>query len=152
MTRSMSVTAEAWRSLAAAGNRALPREVGGLLLGHYTEEGLRVVAAPVVADPRATRIRYRRDAAVAAQILEEWVRADTTGLLGYVGEWHTHPLPVRPSRTDARATLRLAARGGHEVALLVLALGTRGWSGHARNATPAGDILSVDLRVEGKPQ
>ncbi len=128
----------------------LCREVGGLLLGYYADRGPRAAEALVVPDPRATRIRYRRDATLAARILDERVRADTTGLLGYLGEWHTHPLPFGPSGPDVRASVRLAAYGGHEVALLVLSLGVHGWTGHVRNATPAGNVRTLALSVEGE--
>ena len=152
MTDSLILSADAWRSLTEAGSRALPREVGGLLLGHYTGDGPRVTEAPVVPDHRATRIRYRRDATSGARILADRMHADASGLLGYLGEWHTHPLPFGPSGADLRACTRLAADGGHELALLVLALGTHGWSGHARSATPASSVHTIAFCVEGERQ
>lgn len=108
-----------------------------------------MTVAIVVPDPRATRMRYRRDAATAARILHDQMRSDTTGLLGYLGEWHSHPLPVGPSELDQRAALWLAADGGHDLTLLVLSLGHRGWTGHARVATPDGNVHTADLRTEG---
>lgn len=150
MTQDLILTPGVWRSLTAAGKTALPREIGGLLLGHYTKDGPRVIEAPIVPDPRATRIRHRRDAAAAGRLLDARVRADTSGLLGYLGEWHTHPLPFGPSGTDEHSALRLAADGRHDVALLVLALGAYGWIGHARKATPTGIVHNTHLRVEGE--
>lgn len=149
MTRALMVHRFAWLSLTAAAKRALPLEVGGLLLGYYTADGPRVVDAPAVPDPRATRIRYRRDATLAGHILDLRLRADNTGLLGYLGEWHTHPLPVGPSGTDLQSVRNLAADGGHDVALLVLALGPVGWKSHARNATPSGNVQTIEVCVEG---
>lgn len=138
-----------WRALRTAGTRALPREIGGLLLGHYTEHGPRVTEAPVVPDPRATRIRYRRDAVTAGHILDSFLQSDDSGVLGYLGEWHTHPLPVGPSPTDVRASTRLAEQGGHDIALLVLALGAQGWVGHAMTALPDGSVNAIQVHVEG---
>lgn len=149
MPRRLHLSTRVWALAAGAATGGLPRETGGLLLGHYGPAGLCVTDAIVVPDPRATRIRYRRDAAAAARILRDQMRSDTTGLLGYLGEWHSHPLPVGPSELDRRAALWLAAEGGHEVALLVLALGPRGWTGHARAATPDGSFHTTDLRTEG---
>lgn len=149
MAESLVVTSNAWHAMRVAGRRALPREIGGLLLGHYTEDGPRVTEAPVVPDPRATRIRYRRDALMAGGILNTYLQADDGGVLGYLGEWHTHPLPIGPSPTDTRASTRLASHGGHNVALLVLAMGPRGWVGHALNALPAGSVDTIQLQVEG---
>lgn len=129
--------------------RALPREVGGLLLGYYTLSGPLVVAAPVIPDPRATRVRYRRDATAARRILEEHLHRDLSQLTGYVGEWHSHPMPIGPSATDLSSVRALAQAGGHDVTLLVLALGPGGWTGHARNVTPEGALHTIPLSVEG---
>lgn len=151
MTRSLTLTGPVWRTLASAGRHALPREVGGLLLGYYTREGPLVVAAPVVLDPRATRIRYRRDATTAKRILDEYVGRDRSGLTGYVGEWHSHPLPVGPSGTDISSVRALAVAGGHDVTLLVLALGPGRWTCHARNVTREGAVETVPISVDGEP-
>lgn len=150
MTNSLTLTTPVWHALSRASRRALPREVGGLLLGYYTREGPLAVAAPVVPDPRATRIRYRRDAATAARILDEHASHDRDELIGYLGEWHSHPLPVGPSGTDISAVRALAHAGMHDVLLLVMALGPAGWTGHARNVTPQGEVTSVPLSVEGE--
>lgn len=149
MTAALLLTPLIWQRLRTTATRALPRETGGLLLGHYTDRGPRVTAAPAVPDPRATRIRYRRDSESAARILGDHIQADEADLLGYLGEWHTHPLPAGPSPADVRAVARLAGHGGHEVALLVLSFGPRGWVGHARKTTPTGTVHDVDLYVEG---
>lgn len=149
MTRKLTLTDTVWKTLRMAGIQALPRETGGLLLGYYTEIGPHVTEAHVVPDSRATRIRYRRDAVVADRILGTQLQADNSGVLGYIGEWHTHPLPIGPSATDVHATGRLAAAGGHDITLLVLAMGGRGWSGHALNASPTGSIDRLQLDVKG---
>lgn len=149
MTRVLTLTDTVWQTLRLAGTRALPRETGGLLLGYYTEIGPHVTQAHVVPDPRATRIRYRRDAVAAERLLGARIRADDSGVLGYIGEWHTHPLPIGPSATDVHASGRLALAGGHDITLLVLALGTGGWNGHALNADPTGSIETLKFSVEG---
>jgi len=149
MTSSLTFTRPAWRAVTRSSSRALPREVGGLLLGYYTVGGPLVLAAPVVRDSRATRVRYRRDATAAKQILDEHVHRDQAGLTGYVGEWHSHPLPIGPSGTDIDAVRALAQAGRHDVALLVMALGPSGWVGHARNVTAEGDLHTIRVAVEG---
>lgn len=149
MSRTIFLTDAVWRTLRFAGTRALPRETGGLLLGHYSEVGPHVTEAHVVPDPRATRIRFRRDAVAAERILGSRICADDSGVLGYLGEWHTHPLPIGPSVTDVQACRRLALAGGHDVALLVVTMGRRGWNGHALNADPTGNVESLKLDVEG---
>ena len=145
VTRPLFVDDEAWQSLTRSARGALPREVGGILLGCFETQGPRVLAAPVVRDPRATRIRYRRDAHEAARILAEAVDHDETGVLGYLGEWHSHPLPSGPSRTDLQSMRDLARDGDFDVVLLVVALSPRGWVGHPRNVTPTGNVETLDL-------
>lgn len=152
MSSSLTFTGPVWRALARASRRALPREVGGLLLGYFTPEGPLVVAAPIVPDPRATRIRYRRDATTAERILNEHMSRDPSGLTGYVGEWHSHPLPVGPSGTDICSVSALARDGEHDVSLLVLALGPGGWTGHARQVSSTGAVHTVPVSVEGEPE
>lgn len=125
------------------GRASLPRETGGVLLGHFHAGEPVVTTAPVVRDGKATRIRYRRDAAAAAAILRAQLEADRTGLLGYLGEWHTHPLPIGPSTADRGAISALASDGGHDVVLLVLALGARGWTPHGLRAAADGTVTSI---------
>jgi integrative and conjugative element protein (TIGR02256 family) len=130
-----------------AGRAALPRETGGILLGHFADGEPIVTVAPVVPDPSATRIRYRRDAQSAARTLSHQLAADKSGILGYLGEWHTHPLPLGPSRTDRQAISVLATDGGYDVLLLVLALGPGGWRRHGLRGTADGSVKNLDVRV-----
>ena len=148
MNRTLTIADTAWQAMQLACTRARPREIGGILLGHYTETGVYVTEAHMVPDPRATRIRYRRDAVAADRILRLRIGADDSGILGYLGEWHSHPLPIGPSATDIRASGRLAHAGGHDVVLLVVAMGAGGWNGHARNFDSAGNVTELKIDVE----
>lgn len=47
---------------------------------------------------------------------------------GYVGEWHTHPADIGPSRTDLRALAAIARLAQGPVALVVLADPAQGLS------------------------
>lgn len=152
MTKTLTLDSSAWRALRRAGKQALPRETGGILLGYYGEAGPQVTEIRVVPDPHSTRSRYRRDAVTAERFLDSIVRKDDTGVLGYIGEWHTHPLPTGPSATDVEASRQLAIAGGHDVVLLVLALRARGWTSHALNADEAGNVAMIKLHVkESRP-
>lgn len=149
MTKTLTLKNNAWRAMRLAGTQALPRETGGILIGYYTEAGPHVAEIRVVQDPHATRSRYRRDAVMAERILTSIVHEDDTGALGYVGEWHTHPVPAGPSAIDAEASRQLAIAGGHDVALLVLAMRTHGWTSHVLNADAAGKVEMIELHLEG---
>ena len=124
-------------------------ETGGILLGRVIK-GAAHLHVTVAGDPGPQALhelqRFRRDLA-HAQTLADHAWADHQAV--WVGEWHTHPLPIGPSTTDVHASGRLAVAGGHDIALLVLALGTRGWSGHALNADPTESIETLKFSVEG---
>lgn len=149
MTITLTVGSAPWQKLRTAGTGALPREIGGILVGYYAETGPVVTDVCVIPDPRATRIRYRRNVAAAEMALDRILNADDSELLGYLGEWHTHPLPLGPSATDIGATRQLALAGGYDVALLVVSLGAHGWFGHASSAKPTGEVSRIALSVEG---
>lgn len=133
--------------LTESGRTALPRETGGLLLGHFANGEPIVTLAPAVLDRRATRVRYRRDAPAAASTLGHHVAADESGLLGYLGEWHTHPLLMGPSRIDRQAISSLAAECGHDVFLLVLAVGAGGWRRHGLRGAANGTVAHIEVHV-----
>jgi integrative and conjugative element protein (TIGR02256 family) len=100
---------------------ALPRETGGILLGFHTPDAVVVTRVVVVEDRRSTRFSYvrrrrRAQAALAA------ARDSAPPVVGYVGEWHTHPADQPPSRTDFVSLGQTAQSASTRVALLVVAL------------------------------
>lgn len=112
------VTREAITAAGAAGRRTLPRETGGILLGFRTPDLIVVTRALVVDDPASsgrTYLRHRR----RAQALLTAARQES-GVIGYVGEWHTHPEDKPSSPTDLRALGKTARMTPSVVALLVL--------------------------------
>ncbi|WP_442914299.1 Mov34/MPN/PAD-1 family protein [Kribbella sp. NBC_01245] len=133
--------------MADSGRAALPRETGGILLGYFLDGEPTVTVAPVVPDPRATRIRYRRDARKAARSLRHHLANDKSSLLGYLGEWHTHPVPLGPSGMDRGAIGALAGQGEYDVYLLVLSLGVRGWRSHGLRACADGTVTRINVRI-----
>ena len=89
-----------------------PRETGGTLVGHYSEDQrLAFVTDALEAEIGARKERarfYRPPDDVDDQLAQMY--EDSGGLTYYLGEWHTHPeaAPV-PSPTDL-STLRGLAR------------------------------------------
>lgn len=52
--------------------------------------------------------------------------------MGYVGEWHSHPLPCGPSGQDTREVRRISTLTPHPVALIVLTpMDGGGWGASA---------------------
>jgi proteasome lid subunit RPN8/RPN11 len=101
--------------------QALPRETGGILLGHRVEGDVLVQRFLEIRDARAGPAEYRRQHAPAEKALARALANERDDpLLGYVGEWHSHPAAERSSRRDLRE-LRLTAQGTpHPIALIVL--------------------------------
>ena len=89
---------------------AVPYETGGLLLGYTSPEGETVILGYVGAGPGAA---HQDD---SFEPDHEWRTSELSrlyheseGLLGYLGDWHSHPTSAgRPSRRDLR-TMRLIA-------------------------------------------
>lgn len=90
----------AMRKMAAS---AKPRETGGTLIGHYSEDyrmALMTHALEAKTGARKERSRfYRPPDDVDSQLAQAYERSG--GLTHYLGEWHTHPeaVPI-PSSTD----------------------------------------------------
>lgn len=81
--------------------RRHPQETGGLLLGWW-EDGLPVALDAVeVPDPAATGTRWTRRRSAADQCLE-LALAQRDDDVGYIGDWHSHPMNVAPSGRDLR--------------------------------------------------
>lgn len=72
---------------------SLPRETGGVLLGYYdfNISAVMVVAAlPAPPDSQSSPGSFERGIAGLAGAVREASRR-TAGIVGYIGEWHSHP-------------------------------------------------------------
>lgn len=120
----IDLQAGAYETIASETAKCLPREAGGILLG-YREDGNVVVTDALIVDGiGSTTDRYVRDDVRANAVLAEFLaqRADDD-LVGYVGEWHSHPAPSGPSPTDHAAMRATAKVSDSPIALLVYAPG-----------------------------
>lgn len=90
-------------------SQKLPEETGGILLGYFdlTLKVLVLVdACPAPSDSDPTRVTFRRGVkGVPERVLE--VGELTAGIVGYVGEWHSHP-PGCPAELSADDIFQLA--------------------------------------------
>jgi integrative and conjugative element protein (TIGR02256 family) len=91
---------------------ALPNETGGVLLGYYdfTVRALVLVAAlPAPADSTSTAGSFERGVDGLKEAVGEASRR-TAGVVGYVGEWHSHPRghSAAPSSDDVFQLVQLA--------------------------------------------
>jgi integrative and conjugative element protein (TIGR02256 family) len=109
---------------------SLPIETGGVLLGFWDFNISALVlvdALPAPSDSVANQESFVRGTAGLLEKIAE-VQRCTAGIVGYVGEWHSHPKGVRaqPSTDDLAQLATLAARmaeDGMPVASLIVGEG-----------------------------
>ncbi len=108
-------------SLAADAARAgAPQETGGILVGFGSRDGLHVVGMPVVGDPTASGCSYTRWEVTAQATLDQVRSASGHPALGYIGDWHSHPMDAGPSPTDRASLRRAASQFSRPIGLVVL--------------------------------
>ena len=98
----LSESARAWMVSAAA--RAHPNDTGVVLVGVYLDGEPWVTSAVEIATSDRGRHHYRIPAGTTQPAVRAARRRDPR--LGYLGDWHTHPVDTKPSSTDL-ATLAL---------------------------------------------
>jgi proteasome lid subunit RPN8/RPN11 len=107
----------------AAAGAALPRETGGLLLGWWdTRDAAEVIIvrhAIEVPDRRATPASWVRRPRAAQAELSRALADLGHPLLGYVGDWHSHPEAHTASRRDRASLLSTSLQYEHPVLLLI---------------------------------
>lgn len=106
-------------AMADVGLAALPLETGGVLAGFRAGEQIVVTRAFTLTDAASTLRSYVRREAGAQAWLADLLAAGPP-VVGYVGEWHTHPANQPPSPTDRSSLRDAASASGDLVALLVL--------------------------------
>lgn len=106
----------------------LPHETGGILLG-YLDQKLKVVfvvdALRAPKDSRADPTGFTRGKLGVRESIEE-ARRRTTGVVDYIGEWHSHPKghSARPSDLDVVLLAQLAMlRAREQLPTLMLIAG-----------------------------
>lgn len=104
---------------------ALPNETGGILLGYHDFNiGAIVVvdALPAPADSCASPVDFERGTSGLLAAVQEASRR-TAGIVGYVGEWHSHPRghSASPSQDDLFQLVEISL-GMHDDGLPALQL------------------------------
>jgi proteasome lid subunit RPN8/RPN11 len=103
-----------------------PVETGGVLLGWREPDAVRVVRALTVPSPDRGGARYLRSKAAAEASIEAALAGEKDPLVGYVGEWHSHPRISTYSLQDRREMHSLSALAEFPLALIVAAVTKRG--------------------------
>ena len=106
-----------------AAGLAHPRETGGILVGVWAEGRPWVTHACEVKSRESGLAHYVLPAGTTVGLVEELRRADPR--LGYLGDWHTHPMDTPASGVDHQTVQRLTETvdsNGSEIVLLVARL------------------------------
>jgi integrative and conjugative element protein (TIGR02256 family) len=115
------IASDALANMQTALRAALPRETGGILLGWRSSPHVVVVDALHVHDPDAATTQYLRRHGAATDALDHYLATAHNPDIGYVGEWHTHPMPSEPSITDKNSIAAAASNTDAPIAIIVLA-------------------------------
>lgn len=109
-----------WQTITDAASEQSELETGGILLGWRHRSGIYVCDAMEVPDRKASRAQYVRLHSSASEFLGRFLDTlPAESPIGYVGEWHTHPAPQGPSRTDRRQLKRISQHLHDDIALIV---------------------------------
>lgn len=95
--------------LLEASRQAHPQETGGVLLGVLTSGRPWVTHAIEVPSKRPAESQYELPFAIRNHLTAELRQIDRR--LGYLGDWHSHPRDLGPSRKD-RETIALLVETG----------------------------------------
>jgi proteasome lid subunit RPN8/RPN11 len=108
------VSERAREDMINAAAAAHPRETGGVLVGVALARGRAggrpwVTHAVEVPSPKSGPVYYELPAGARQRTVLRLRRGDPR--LGYLGDWHSHPADIDPSRTDASSVASAAASG-----------------------------------------
>lgn len=114
----VDVSEHAQEMIRQAARRAYPDETGGVLLGTPVDRRPLVAEAVEISDLEATPIGY---CGGKGKVAEEVARSrDRDSRLGYLGEWHSHPLGTGPSPKDTATMLSIAEETDAKAPVLLL--------------------------------
>lgn len=102
------VTEEAAYDARAAAEAAVPFEIGGILVGAVTRDGVWISDFVTILGRDRHHARFAIPSGTTHAAVDAARQIDDR--LGYIGDWHTHPADIGPSGIDL-ATLRHLAAG-----------------------------------------
>ena len=93
--------------LLANGNRQAPKETGGVLIGIANYKTKTIHVFDIIAEPQGSHGTYcefvRGANNLPAEIDE--IKKVTGNVIGYIGEWHTHPMNLKGLSTNDEKTI-----------------------------------------------
>jgi integrative and conjugative element protein (TIGR02256 family) len=99
-----------------------PKETGGILAG-YMEKGIIMITHATGPGPKAihTRASFLRDGEYCQAELDK-IFEHTTGTTDYLGEWHSHPFNIGPSRRDRHSLREIAMDAKYAISAPIMGL------------------------------
>lgn len=107
----------AWAFIRATAARAHPLETGGILIGVKVDSTVWITRAIEIEPRTARHASYVLPADATRRHVLEAREIDER--VGYVGDWHSHPMNAPASQTDRRTLRRTARLGGSRSHLIV---------------------------------
>jgi integrative and conjugative element protein (TIGR02256 family) len=130
------------------GQQRHPIETGGILIGFRDGVHVRVKDALEVHDPTAPHTSYTLRAKPRETALTRYLQSlPPNSLMGYVGDWHTHPADAEPSGTDRSQFLRDSFKAADILAMIVMIKTANGWRPEGLLASSPGRVQTVRLKV-----
>lgn len=96
------------RGLIVSAMKSEPLETGGVLVGVYLDGEPWVTHMIEIASTQRGRTHYRIPRGVTRPAVQRFRATDPR--LGYLGDWHSHPLDVGPSATDLASLALISLR------------------------------------------
>jgi integrative and conjugative element protein (TIGR02256 family) len=145
----LAESAEAFKREAA--DHADSRETGGILVGVWADGCPWVTHACEVRSPDTGPAHYVLPAGATRSLVKQMQRADSR--LGYLGDWHTHPMDGAASGVDRQTVRRLTRTAGSDAREVVLLVFRRRGRNHVidahladrRGVRPASIVRTGDL-------
>ena len=116
---SIALRAEAEAKLHAAANHTAPNETGGILLGWWDGRTIIIEDVAEVTDAEATSHSWTRHENRAQEALDTILAQSSNPLLGYIGDWHSHPAICNASSVDIASLQRASKQYGQPLLLIV---------------------------------
>lgn len=144
----------AYDKLIAAASHDLPNEAGGILVGWHQGTGIFVSDILTVADSAAGRYHFVRNHDTAEAVLSTYLDQEPDSAVGYVGEWHSHPILQPPSSIDYNSIRGVAEQMNRPVVMFVVAFDRDGsvsiYGVHAQRQDRTVELLRVAPQLLSK--
>jgi integrative and conjugative element protein (TIGR02256 family) len=120
LKRTIVISSVAAKKAYATSRRAYPLETGGLLLGWWDGQKIVIKDVVEVVDPKATHTSWIRYENSSQTTLDHVIERTSDPKLGYVGEWHSHPMSRRASPIDIDSLKKASIQYRNPLVLAVI--------------------------------